>query len=236
MEYNLKHYHQVDSTSSTAQQLVAEGVACGTVVYADVQTAGRGRQGRKWNSVEGNLMCSVILKRPELLASLSVLPYLIGLAVHDSVAKYVHYDPVQLKWPNDVLVGGKKIAGVLIEKDSNSDAVVVGIGLNIAVAPKVPDYPTCALAHFIPLPPSRDQMLKAALDGIGKYIAVFNKIGPREIYNMWNQQAYKLGQEISIKSGGHAYTGIFKGVNNSGELVMEGAKGEQLFSSVDQIM
>ena len=236
MQFKLHHFTEIESTNTKAIQLAAEEAPCGTAVYADVQTAGRGRRGRVWRSLNGNLMFSVVLRRQSLLDNLYVLPYLIGLAIHDVIAECLPDEAVTLKWPNDVLVNRRKISGVLIEKDGHTEAIIVGIGLNVVIAPEVPDYPSCALIDFISQPPSRGQVLRDVLNSIAKFIKIFETRGESEIFELWNQYSYKLGQEITVKLHGKSATGIFEGVNNQGELVLATPEGLRYFRSIDEFI
>jgi BirA family biotin operon repressor/biotin-[acetyl-CoA-carboxylase] ligase len=118
------HYRTVDSTNARARELGERGAPHGTLVTAAEQTAGRGRQGRSWAAAAGRaLLCSLVLRHPPRL-----LPLAIGLAVADEVG-----DQARVKWPNDVLLGGRKVAGILIEGRPQEGWAVAGIGLNVAM-------------------------------------------------------------------------------------------------------
>lgn len=123
------------STNDEAKRGAKEGAAHGTIWVAEEQTAGRGRQGRTWTSPAGESLLFSVLARVELPPSqLPRIPLLAGLAVRDAAARAAPAAEVRIKWPNDVLVGGRKLAGVLVEavtSGSRVDAVVVGIGVNV---------------------------------------------------------------------------------------------------------
>jgi BirA family transcriptional regulator, biotin operon repressor / biotin---[acetyl-CoA-carboxylase] ligase len=124
------HHREIDSTNLRARELASTGAPHGTLVTAGRQTAGRGRQGRRWEAPEGSaLLCSLILREFDALLSLRA-----GLAVAD-----VAGDAARVKWPNDVLLEGRKVAGVLVEGRPHEGWAVVGIGVNVAAAP--PDVP-----------------------------------------------------------------------------------------------
>lgn len=134
---HLRWYAELGSTNQEALRLVQEGCPDGTVVIADAQTAGRGRLGRTWHSPAGcNLYCSVVLARaprPERLAEwLSWIPLVSGVAASEAVAAVAGLRPM-LKWPNDILIGDRKVGGILCESSGvpSAPAVVVGIGLNL---------------------------------------------------------------------------------------------------------
>ncbi len=118
------HYRLTDSTNARARELAAAGAPHGTVVTAAEQSAGRGRQGRTWVAPAGRaLLCSVLLRDPPRL-----LPLAAGVAVAEVVG-----EQASVKWPNDVLLGGRKVAGILVEWRPQQSWAVVGIGLNVAV-------------------------------------------------------------------------------------------------------
>jgi BirA family transcriptional regulator, biotin operon repressor / biotin---[acetyl-CoA-carboxylase] ligase len=124
------HLREIDSTNRRARELATGGAPHGTLVTARVQSAGRGRQGRRWEAPEGSaLLCSVVLREFDPLLSLRA-----GLAVAD-----VAGDAARVKWPNDVQIGGRKVAGVLVEGRPHEGWAVVGIGVNVSAAPDLPD-------------------------------------------------------------------------------------------------
>jgi BirA family biotin operon repressor/biotin-[acetyl-CoA-carboxylase] ligase len=124
------HLRVTDSTNARARELAARGAPHGTVVSAAEQTAGRGRQGRVWSAPAGRaLLCSVIVRSPPRL-----LPLASGLAVAESCDRLAPDGArAQLKWPNDVLIDGRKVAGILVEGRPQDEWALVGIGLNVAV-------------------------------------------------------------------------------------------------------
>ena len=128
------HHRELDSTNRRARELAAAGAPHGTLITAGLQTAGRGRQGRHWEAPEGSaLLCTLVLREFDALLSLRA-----GLAVAD-----VAGDAARVKWPNDVQVAGRKVAGVLVEGRPHEGWAVVGIGVNVSAAPPgVPDAGT----------------------------------------------------------------------------------------------
>jgi BirA family transcriptional regulator, biotin operon repressor / biotin---[acetyl-CoA-carboxylase] ligase len=125
-----RHFRVVDSTNRVARDLAAAGAPHGTLVTADTQSAGRGRQGRAWSSRPGSsLLMSLVIRDPSPILSLAA-----GVAVAETVEAASHGgERVTIKWPNDVLVDGRKIAGILVEGRPQEQWAVLGIGLNVAV-------------------------------------------------------------------------------------------------------
>ncbi len=124
------HHRAIDSTNRRARGLASGGAPHGTLVTAGAQTAGRGRQGRRWEAPAGSaLLCSIVLREFDALLSLRA-----GLAVADVAGK-----AARVKWPNDVQVDGRKVAGVLVEGRPHEGWAVVGIGVNVSAAPDLPE-------------------------------------------------------------------------------------------------
>lgn len=124
------HHREIDSTNRRARELASAGAPHGTLVTAGAQTAGRGRQGRRWEAPAGSaLLCSLVLREFDALLSLRA-----GLAVAD-----VAGEAARVKWPNDVQVDGRKVAGVLVEGRPHEGWAVVGIGVNVSAAPDLPE-------------------------------------------------------------------------------------------------
>ena len=148
--YRLVAHERIASTSDEAKRLAAEGAPAGTLVWARVQTAGRGRQGRAWISPAGNFYASLILRPPVSVASAAQLGFVAALAVADACLAFAPEAALSLKWPNDVLLSGRKLAGLLLESQSHGDGaldwLVLGIGINLATYPVEVEYPATALA------------------------------------------------------------------------------------------
>jgi BirA family biotin operon repressor/biotin-[acetyl-CoA-carboxylase] ligase len=124
------HHREIDSTNRRARELASAGAPHGTLVTAGAQTAGRGRQGRRWEAPAGSaLLCSLVLREFDALLSLRA-----GLAVADVAGA-----AARVKWPNDVQVDGRKVAGVLVEGRPHEGWAVVGIGVNVSAAPDLPE-------------------------------------------------------------------------------------------------
>ena len=151
------HLRRTDSTNTRARELAARGAPQGTLVTAAEQTAGRGRQGRSWSAPPGrSLLCSVVIREPPRL-----LPLAAGVAVAEVAA--AAGAPARLKWPNDVLVDGRKLAGILVEGRPQDRWAVVGVGLNVAV--READFPPelRGLAATLGLEPDAIEPTLAAL-------------------------------------------------------------------------
>lgn len=156
------HYSQTDSTNERARELAAAGTPHGTLVTASEQSAGRGRQGRRWTAPRGRaLLCSLVIRDPPRL-----LPLAAGVAVAEVVGQRA-----LVKWPNDVLVDGLKVAGILVEGRPQEGWAVLGIGVNVAVREE--DFPPelAGRAGTLGLDPDAvEATLDRLLEGLGRWV------------------------------------------------------------------
>ena len=221
--WRLEPYDALESTSDTCILRAKSGEPEGLAILALRQTAGRGSRGRQWEAPAGNLNLSVLL-RPKLpMAQFSVFPLLAGIAVADAVSAFLPADaaPV-LKWPNDVLLGGAKLAGILIDAAPNNDAsgwLVIGIGINLISAPQLPNRRTTTLAAYggQAKPPEAAQMV---LNFLGHWLDVLDHSGLPPIIDAWQQRGHPIGTQLHLTGVNAEITGRFAGLSPSGELLL----------------
>lgn len=222
--WTLVAFDSVGSTNDEAARLAEAGAPEGTFVWARAQTGGRGRRGRRWASPVGNLYCSTIL-RPECPAPRAAeLGFVAALAVADLVRDG---RAVRVKWPNDVLVDGGKVAGILpessIAQDGRVDHVVLGIGLNVSFAPSLPEmrYPGAMLGGTVE---AAVEGLTAALAG---WLGDWRRRGFEAIRAGWLERAGPLGAEVDVKLGEELVRGAFAGMDREGALLLETPAGRR---------
>ncbi len=225
--YRLIARDEVGSTNDEARALVAAGVQHGTVVWAESQTAGRGRLGRDWVSPPGNLYCSIILRPKIEAARMAEISFVSALAVRDAVRSELPADtPIQFKWPNDVLAAGRKVAGILVEAeklpDEDRTALIVGIGVNIVSAPRETDYPaTCISA--IGRAPRVARVLTSLVAALDRRVELWTRGGFAAIRQEWMDHAYGVGGQVTASSG---ISGTFTGLDETGAIIIA-SKGER---------
>lgn len=228
--FKIEAYDEVPSTNDIAKELWHAGRPEGTVITANVQTRGRGRMGRRWISPTGNLYCSVILKPKKPIRSLSELSFVAALAVGETIADFFpEKKAVTYKWPNDVLVGGQKIAGILLETEgSQPDAqdVIVGVGINCASYPDQVTYPATSLADWMGTTPDPKNVLSDFLKNLRLYYNKWLKDGFSVIRPMWLEKAHGMGGKITLAVNGRVFTGAFLDINDRGELLVRNYQGE----------
>lgn len=219
----------VSETGSTNADL-AERLRSGEVVpegewlVADRQSAGRGRQGRAWFDGHGNFMGSTVIHPGAGDPSPASLALLCGLALHEVVSPLVPPPHVALlKWPNDVMIGSAKLAGILLERAA--DAVVVGIGVNLAQAPAVEGRETVALSTFGPTP-DRDHFAATLAQQLDLELQRWRSFGLEPLIRRWLAAAHSEGTALKVgEPGESALEGSFAGLNSDGALQLRLADG-----------
>jgi BirA family biotin operon repressor/biotin-[acetyl-CoA-carboxylase] ligase len=224
-QFTVWHHDQIGSTNDEARRMAAEGAPHGTVVHADEQTAGRGRMAHTWFSPPGNLYLSIVLRTGQPVARTPELSFIAALAVADTVeALLPRQTRAMLKWPNDVLVSGAKIAGILLEQAN--DATIMGIGLNVLQAPSTSGYKTTTIVANGGIA-SVDGARDILLDRLGRHIEVWQSDGFGTIREQWLDRSYPIGAAIRVTSGGHPVAGHFAGLDVDGALLLDTPEGRQ---------
>jgi BirA family biotin operon repressor/biotin-[acetyl-CoA-carboxylase] ligase len=223
--FTVRHYDSIGSTNDEARRLAQEGAPHGTVLHADEQTAGRGRLTRTWFSPPGNLYLSILLRTGTPPARTSELSFLAALAVFDTVAALMPRGirPL-LKWPNDVLVSGAKIAGILLERED--DATILGIGLNVLEAPANANYKTTTIVANGGIA-SVDSARDILLDRLGRHLDVWLTDGFTPIRALWLERSYPVGASVRVNAHGESIEGLFAGLDEDGALLLDSSAGRQ---------
>jgi BirA family biotin operon repressor/biotin-[acetyl-CoA-carboxylase] ligase len=205
------HFRLTDSTNARARELAAGGAPHGTIVTASEQSAGRGRQGRTWVAPPGRaLLCSIVLREPPKL-----LPLVAGVAVAEIAG-----EQARLKWPNDVLVDGRKVAGILVEGRPQEGWAVLGIGLNVALREE--DFPrelsdrAGTLGHE---PNDVEPTLERLLSILERWLAS----QPARLLEEVRSRDWLSGQRIGWAGG----EGTAAGIDDEGRLLVDTASGRQ---------
>lgn len=219
----------VSETGSTNADLAGrlsagEVVPEGEWLIADRQTAGRGRQGRTWFDGHGNFMGSTVVHPGRGDPSPASLALLCGLTLHEVVAPLVPPPHrALLKWPNDVMIGSAKLAGILLERVG--DAVVVGIGVNLVQAPQVDGRETIALSAFGPAP-DRDHFAASLARQMDMELDRWRSFGLEPLIRRWLAAAHPEGTALKVgEPGAPALEGKFAGLSADGALQLRLADG-----------
>jgi BirA family biotin operon repressor/biotin-[acetyl-CoA-carboxylase] ligase len=188
------------------------------------QTAGVGRRGRAWDGGEGNLTATLLLALDKPAAEMAQLAFVAGLAAWSAIAAYVPAETVTLKWPNDVLVEGRKACGMLIE--SGGAWAAVGIGINLASHPEGLERPATSIAQPGVRPPSADEALAVLSQAFDEQLALWLERGFAPIREAWLERAGGMGGPCTARLERESVTGIAEGLDADGALLLRLPGGE----------
>jgi BirA family transcriptional regulator, biotin operon repressor / biotin---[acetyl-CoA-carboxylase] ligase len=228
----------VDSTNAEAMRCAVAGETGPLWVVAETQSAGRGRSGRHWSSPPGNLNASLLVRLSTPSPKAYQLSLVAGVAVIDAIKATVSLPadaPLCLKWPNDILVGTAKAGGILVESTTGAAGLVavIGIGINLAAHPDLPERPATHLgAHGIA--PDPETLLAAIATALSAWLEVWAEgDGFAAIREAWLARCGALGQRLSINTGRETIEGSFCGVDHDGALLLQEGGRERRFSFGD---
>jgi BirA family transcriptional regulator, biotin operon repressor / biotin---[acetyl-CoA-carboxylase] ligase len=241
---NIIHLLETDSTNAEAMRRALAGATAPLWIRADRQTRGRGRSGRPWQSDHtGNLYASLLLELscgPEVAAQLSLVT---GVAVIDAIRSLSADNTIcelQLKWPNDILIGAAKAGGILIESTRHHGAltsgaltVVIGIGLNLAGSPtEIGRSVTSLNMHKFHTNP--ELMLNALRHRMDHWLGIWHQgLGFDACREAWTARAMPMGTELTVNAGAGPVFGAFQGIDRDGALLLQTSSGPQRFSFGD---
>jgi len=223
----------VDSTMAEAARRAAAGLAGPTWILAGIQTAARGRHGRAWLGPDGNFAATLVLQPVGALADAALRSFVAALALDEALSTLTGQpDRFALKWPNDVLLDGGKVAGILLESHVVQGQVhlAVGIGVNLlhAPAPEAVEpraVTPVALAERTGITVTPETLLDALAEAYAGQETRFRDYGFAPIRAAWLARAARLGEAITARTGRESQTGIFADVDNQGQLVLDVATG-----------
>lgn len=226
--FRVKTLDQTASTNEDVKKQAAAGEAEGFVLRAKSQTAGKGRQGRVWDSPEGNLYVSVLLRPSCPARDIGLYSFVTALAAHDALVKLAPGADIKLKWPNDVLFAGKKISGILLEslldQNGNLDGLVIGAGINVASHPEGGLYPATSLAAE-GVKADVEDVLEAFLNALNHWRLTLQHDGFRPVRRAW--QASARGGEMLVRLRDGEKRGQFAGIDDRGRLILRLANGAE---------
>ncbi|WP_425407940.1 biotin--[acetyl-CoA-carboxylase] ligase [Hyphococcus sp.] len=219
---DLQLFDTLDSTSLEAKRRIEAGENGPRWIVALTQTAGYGRRGRRWEQRTGDFAGTLFFK-PEIDGeALGQVSFIVALALAAVLENHVPPEKISLKWPNDILTGGKKCAGVLLEKLSAH--LAIGVGVNIVTAPADTPYQTARLLDYAdtaPEPAPEPADFAAALDAhFWPLYEAWRARGFAPVREAWLARAAGLGREITVRLPNQTLTGVFDGLDASGALVL----------------
>jgi BirA family transcriptional regulator, biotin operon repressor / biotin---[acetyl-CoA-carboxylase] ligase len=236
--YRLLSYDRLASTNDEAKRLARGGAEEGAIVWAREKIAGRGRRGRRWIGIPGNLFVSVILRPDCSPAAASQLGFVAALALGDAIsADAPPGAELRCKWPNDVLLNGRKFAGVLLESEARAsetlDWVVLGIGVNIVAHPEGTGYPTTSLREEGYAGLDAASVLTAVARRFLGWYEKWRDEGFAPVRAAWLPRAVGLGEEITVRLDRESVAGRFLGIEADGALALDTIAGARRIAAGD---
>ncbi|MGF0032381.1 biotin--[acetyl-CoA-carboxylase] ligase [Bariatricus sp. SGI.154] len=227
------YYDETDSTNNRAKDAGEKGEEHGTLFVADRQVAGKGRRGRSWESPAGTSIYMTILLHPDMLPSKAPrLTLLMALAVAEGIQKVTGLES-QIKWPNDIVIHGRKVCGILTEMSAEIDYinyVVIGVGINVnqETFPQEIQERAVSLKAELGTNIKRSELIAATMESFEKYYEIFRKTedlsGVRELYN---SLLVNIDKEVKVLEPGHEYEAYALGINETGELIVRLQDGQE---------
>ncbi|MCE5214686.1 MAG: biotin--[acetyl-CoA-carboxylase] ligase [Methanobacterium sp.] len=224
---NIYFYKEVDSTNDVARKLADEGAAEGTIVIAESQRSGKGRRGKKWISPSGGVWMTIIL-RPDVEPNKAPqLTLVAGVAVAETLDQECGLD-IGIKWPNDILIGDKKVSGILTEVKTDGgivDYALVGIGIDLNMDINI--FPPEIRGGATSLKAELDREIKGAelvqrfLQRFEYYYGEFKEGNFRDILKQWRRLSSTIGTYVEVHKKGRTVYGEAVGVNKDGKLILE---------------
>ncbi|MHA1540228.1 MAG: biotin--[acetyl-CoA-carboxylase] ligase [Alphaproteobacteria bacterium] len=236
--YTIIHYENIDSTNAAAKRFALYAEFDKVLITAKKQTDGKGRHGKTWVSFDGNFYASFILPAKKYGGEkLLSLPFLTSLALQDALIEAgTSKKKIALKWPNDVLVNKKKIAGILIETDSTQDRIVVGIGVNLKAHPDDTAYGATHLAKEIKKTIDSKEFLGILIPHFEKWLSLCGDDERASIMTAWQENAFHLGKKIKVKTASESLAGKFLGLDTNGSLLLKNDLGAEIKISAGEII
>jgi BirA family biotin operon repressor/biotin-[acetyl-CoA-carboxylase] ligase len=220
---------EIDSTNAEARRRAEAGEGGPLWITALRQNAGHGRRGRAWETGEGNLAATLLMLTERPPAEAAQISFVAALAVADLARAHLPAELIRLKWPNDVMVGGRKVSGILVESGRRADGALwlaTGIGVNLAKSPSVAERPaTDFAAHMRAPPPTPRQALDVLAEAFAGWLSVWDARGFAPLAEAWTPQAQGLGEPCVARLGSETVEGLAEGLDLGGALRLRLADG-----------
>ncbi|MEQ1616796.1 MAG: biotin--[acetyl-CoA-carboxylase] ligase [Terricaulis sp.] len=231
-------FDEIDSTNLEARRRAERGEFGPVWLLARRLSAGRGRRGRAWISFDGNLFATYLFDTERAPAEVALLGFAAGVAIAETMDAFCVVGAA-LKWPNDVLIGGAKAAGILIDSGAGRDGrlwVALGLGVNVAVAPHALDRATTSLREKLPRgaeAPSAGAFFAGLRPRLEAWAARLGDDGFEPLRHAWHARTHGLGSRVRILQGAEAIEGAIVGLSPRGELELDTAGGRRLIAAGD---
>ncbi len=222
------YFDSVDSTQNFATNIAKNQDEFGSVVIAESQTLGKGRLGRKWISPKGGIWLSVILQPSFDISKITLIPFAVAVALSDAIEKSLKIK-TELKWPNDLTIHGKKVAGIIIDASIEStrvESVVVGVGINFKINPKEIENKIKNKTYGVETLIKKDntkpaKLVKVFLEELENILESLENNKTQSIINQWTKKSSTIGKQITVNSSGTKTSGKAIKIDRDGTLVIK---------------
>ncbi|MGR3513277.1 MAG: biotin--[acetyl-CoA-carboxylase] ligase [Paracoccaceae bacterium] len=231
-------FDELDSTMAEASR-IGPDLSRPTWIMARRQTEGRGRRGRAWTSPKGHFAATYVYRPTGRAADAALRSFFAANAVYEALALKVDRDRLWLKWPNDVLLDGGKVAGILLESVGTATAVdwlAIGIGVNLIDPPSGVEnaaFPPVGLERQGGDPADPDEFLSLLASNMETQERLFDTLGFAPIRKQWLRRAARLGETITARTARDEVTGVFESIDEAGQLVLQTPKGQVRIPAAD---
>ncbi|HVY86531.1 MAG TPA: biotin--[acetyl-CoA-carboxylase] ligase [Caulobacterales bacterium] len=235
-------FDEIDSTILEARRRAERGEYGPVWLIAKRQTAGRGRRGRSWSSVDGNLLATYLGLTERSPAEIAQLGFATGLAIAETIDATIGSGRATLKWPNDVMIDGAKASGLMLDSGAlpnRGSWFALGFGVNLAAAPDVPDQPTANLRTALPpdaLAPEPLAFLAQLRPRLDTWVGRLTQQGFEPLRQAWTRRAHRMGERAAVATGAGKIEGRIVGLSPHGELELETADGVKLIAAGDILL
>jgi len=222
MDFSIQHFDTLDSTNKAVLRQAGLGAKEGLVVVAKAQTDGKGRLGRSWETLDDALAMSLLLRPKIATSDIPKLSLLAAVALYEALSLFA--PSIGIKWPNDLLINGKKIAGILTEMNVDKHGVAVVIGMGININPPLQGWPSdmrtppTSLNQHSQQKVTKDAVLQAVLETLDTWYSRFLKDGFTPVFDAWQKAHLANGKNVSVYDGKHYIQGIALGLAEDGRL------------------
>ncbi|MBI5000262.1 MAG: biotin--[acetyl-CoA-carboxylase] ligase [Euryarchaeota archaeon] len=237
---DIEHRKEIGSTNEGIRALAEKGAPGGIVIVSDIQTGGKGRLGRKWESPKGGLWFSFLLRPRMLPGSAPVITLMAGAAVAKALRALYKID-ARVKWPNDILIDGRKVCGILSEASAQGgklDFAIVGIGINAnndarALRLERPIAQPVSVKDLVNREVDIPELLAGVLQAIEREYALVRDGKTDKVLSDWSSLSDTIGKRVEIMDAGARLMGMAKGIAADGALVLETESGDVIVNSGD---
>ena len=229
-------FKTLGSTNEEARSRISStGETSPVWILARHQTNGYGRRGRAWSQATGDLAASLLLDPDCDRAALGQYSFIAALAVASGIDALAPSSAPQFKWPNDILIDNKKLAGILLEfiPSAGHNALIIGIGVNLVNAPDDTEFPATRLEAYLREPVMAETLLEGIDRTFWSLVASWKRQGFGSIRREWISRAANLGHEITVRLPGETFQGIFEDIDDNGALILNSAGGRRLVHAGD---